>query len=79
MITPAQNAMVMDALDVQYFIHGYHDNAQINCQTLTEKTIALIKCDRQLQQFEQHNWNMASLHRRDSIFLKLLKLWGTRK
>lgn len=79
MITPAQNAMVMDDLDVQYFIHDYHDNAQINCQTLVEKTSALIRCDRKLQQFEQHNWNMASTRRRDSIFLKLLKLWGTRK
>lgn len=39
MITPDQNAMVMDDLDVQYFIHGYHDNAQINCQTLAEKPI----------------------------------------
>ena len=79
MITPDQNAMVMDDLDVQYFIHGYDDNAQINCQTLAEKTNALIRCDRKLQQFEQHNWNMSSTHRRDSIHLKLLKLWGTRK
>lgn len=79
MITPQQNAKAVDDLDIQYFIHCYHDNPEINCQTLAEKTSALIRCDRQLQQFEQHNWDVASTYRRDSIFLKLLKLWGTKK
>lgn len=79
MITPQQNAMVIDNLDIQYFIDGYDEAAKFNIQTLKEKTRALIECDRQLQQFEEHNWNMASTHRRDSIFLKVLKLWGTRK
>lgn len=78
MITPEQNAVAMEDLDIQYFIHCYSDNPTINAQTLAEKTSALIKCDRQLQQFEQHNWDVASTHRRDSIFLKLLKLWGTK-
>lgn len=79
MITPQQNAIAMDDLDIQYFITDYHDNPKFNLQTLEEKARALIKCDRQLQQFEEHNWNMASTRRRDSIHLKLLKLWGTKK
>lgn len=79
MITPQQNALTVDDLDIQYFIDDYDEDAKFNCQTLKEKTRALIKCDRQLQQFEEHNWNMASTRRRDSIFLKILKLWGTRK
>lgn len=79
MITPQQNAMVMDNLDIQYFINDYDEDAEFNLQTLKEKTRALIECDRQLQQFEEHNRNMASTHRRDSIFLKILKLRGTRK
>lgn len=79
MITPEQNAIVMDKLDVRYFINGYHNNHEINCQTLKEKTNALIKCDRQLHQFEQHNWDRKSTYRRYSIFLKLIKLWETKK
>lgn len=79
MITPKQNAVVMDDLDIRYFVNRHSDDTENNCQTVAEQAAALIKCDRQLAQFEQHNWDMASTHRRDSIFLKIIKLWGTRK
>lgn len=79
MITPKQNAVAMDDLDCRYFVNGHSEDSRINCQTVAEQTIALIKCDKQLAQSEQHNWNMASAWRRDSIFLKIKKLWGTRK
>lgn len=79
MITPLQNAEAMDELDIWYFINDYDEDAKFNIQTLKEKTKALIKCDRRLQQFEEHNWNMASTHRRNSIHLKILKMWGTKK
>ena len=76
MITPQQNAAAMDDLDTWYFINGHDERRDINCQTVEEQTRALIKCDRQLAQFEQHNRDMASAQRRDSIHLKVKSLWG---
>lgn len=78
MITPEQNAVAMDELDVQYFVRDLYINP-ISHSDLLHKTVALIKCDRQLNAFEEHNRKMASIQRRDSIFLKMVKLWGTRK
>ena len=79
MITPQQNAAAMDDLDAWYFINGHDERRDVNCQTVAEQARALIKCDRQLAQFEQYNWDMASTHRRDAIWLKIMNLWGTRK
>lgn len=78
MITPKQNAVAMMDLDAAYF-HKDLNCLPISHSDLKYKTKALISCDRELAQYEQHNWNMASTWRRDSIFLKIKELWGTRK
>lgn len=76
MITPQQNAAAMDVLDTWYFINDHDVRREYNCQTVAEQTIALIKCDRQLAQFEQHNRDKACAKRRDSIHQKIKTLWG---
>lgn len=76
MITPQQNAVAMDALDTWYFINDHNERREYNFQTVREQTIALIKCDRALAQFEKDNRDIASAQRRDSIHQKIKTLWG---
>lgn len=79
MITAKQNAKAHDYLNNLYFDAGHDWRPEHNCQSLEEKTMALILTDRLFDGYEAANRMLASRARRASIFNKMVALWGGNK
>lgn len=79
MITAKQNERANNYLNNLYFDAGHDSRPEHNCQSLQEKTLALVLTDRLFDGYEAANRMLASRARRASIFNKMVALWGGRK